>query len=187
MSDHWLVGTSITCHHDGEEIDYTDTVVCLQIVKPYRSADGSLVFHDVLTDDGADYLYPPLFFHAKNWDAFEEPLADSPPPTVYMIESILNCSFCKSGILPGETTGIASTGDIERSMRNPEVTAPYGNGFINSDPNPTIICIACLRRTSEDEEELWNEIWHDDECRQGTEMRCWRQRCDMKNCSLKDQ
>lgn len=184
--EEWIRDTGLSCASDGETIEYTDTVVALLVVKPY-SVNGQIWFQDITTEDEDDYLYEPIFFHAQNWDDLDERAranyANRQTPEA--AGAILVCAYCESGILPGETTGVATGGEVHRSQRDPDLTG-YGNRFQNLDTSPTVICISCLKDLSE-ENDLWPDgVCHDEECAQGTDARCWREGCS-GNCEEKEE
>lgn len=185
--DAWVKDTGLTCAHDGDTIEYGDPVICVQVVKPYiDQTDGGLKFWDIPTEDQTDYLYEPVLFHTRNWEEIEErfeEFIDGRTP-VPVAGPILHCGFCKSGILQGETTGLASLGEIIRSQRNPDLKS-YGNHFENLDRNPKIICVVCLMDLNKEVHELWPDgVCHDAECEMGTYGRCWRAGCP-GNCEQK--
>jgi len=181
----WMLDTGLTCAYDGELIEYSDGVVVLLVVRPYVIG-GQLIFYDLLTEDQGDYLYSPLIFHAKNWDDLDEQFityAEERTP-VPLIDPIVSCRYCQSGIRQGETMGIASFGEIHRSQRNPDLKA-YGNRFENMDRNPHIFCISCLMDMNKDIHECWTDgVRHESECEDGTYARCWRSGCP-GNCKTK--
>lgn len=185
MHDKHLLETGVECAYDGEPIEYTDLVVVLLMVKPFI-VEGQLRFYDVCTTDNKDYLYEPSIFHGKNWDTIEEELEtqvrDHKPLEVE--GAIVYCKYCKSGILPGETTGVGLLGEIHRSERNPDLGA-FCNQLEKLDVAPIVICISCMLLLNTDVQEIWSDgVCHDNECRQGTEVRCWRSGCP-GNCQLK--
>lgn len=187
MPDKHLLDTGITCMYDGDAIEYMDLVIVVTMVKPYIQ-NGTLMFYDMMTEDKDDYLYEPVFFHGKNWDEVEEQLEEHLMEVVPVEVSgaILNCTFCKSGILPGETTGVGLAGEVHRSQRNPDLKA-YGNHFERLDVLPTVLCVACMASLNDEIQELWPDgVCHDDECPKGTAIRCWRQGC-ASNCPDKNE
>lgn len=174
----WLRDSGIACSYDGEAIEYLDGVIVTFIVKP-GLYNGALVFYDIMTEEQNDYLYEPAFFHSKNWDEIEEkflPYAEE-VEAIDIDKAIAICRFCKSGILEGETTCVATFGEVLRSQRNPDLKT-YGNHFENMDHKPYIICISCIRVLNEEVHEIWPDgVCHNDECQTGTVVRCWRDGC----------
>jgi hypothetical protein len=186
-SEKWLRDTGLTCIYDEEPLEYTDAVIALRVVKPYLDqTNGALMFYDIPTEGEYDYYYEPVFFHSYNWDAVEEKLEEylvNRQPIIVQNPLIL-CKFCKSGVLAGETMGIATLGEIIRSQRNPELKS-YGNHFENLDRNPYFICISCLMDLNNEVHEIWPEgVCHGEECEEGTYARCWRAGCP-GNCPKK--
>lgn len=178
MSDKHLLDSGITCVYDGEPIEYTDLVIVLLMIKPHIM-NGQLFFYDIRTEDQDDYLYEPVFYHGKNWDEVEEEFEQyvRETPAMPVSDAILHCRYCKSGILAGETTGVALTGEVHRSQRNPDLE-PYGNHFDPLDTAPIIICVACVASLNSDVHEMWPDgVSHNDECKEGTYARCWRDSC----------
>jgi hypothetical protein len=178
--------TGLTCCYDGEVIEYLDGVIVTFVVKPYID-NGQLVFHDQMTEDNDDYLYEPAFFHSKNWDEIEEkfqPYSDS-AEALRVEGAICECHYCKSGILPGETMGVATFGEVLRSRRDPDLRG-YGNHFDNMDRSPRIICVACLHVINDELHEIWPDgVTHNDACHEGISVRCWRDGCP-GNCEQKE-
>jgi hypothetical protein len=185
--ERWLRDTGLTCPYDDDVIEYTDAVIAILVVKPYTDPiDGGLKFYDLPTEDNSDYLYEPVLFHCRNWEEVEEKLVkflqDRRPVPVQ--NPLLTCKFCQSGILAGETMGIATLGEILRSQRNPDLKS-YGNHFENLDRNPAFICISCLMDLNKEVHELWPDgVCHGEECETGTYARCWRSGCP-GNCPQK--
>lgn len=180
-----MLDSGIACSYDGDVIEYTDGVIVMLVIKP-RVVDGQLRFFDLMTEDEDDYLYEPSFFHAKNWEEIDEQFRVyvGDRPELHVQGEVLNCTYCKSGILQGETTGVATFGEIHRSQHNPDLKT-YGNHFENLDRNPTIICVACLMDLNNDVQEIWPDgVCHDEECPEGTYARCWRDGCP-GNCQNK--
>lgn len=180
-----LRDSGITCCYDGEVIEYLDGVIVVFVIKPYLH-QGHLVFHDLMTDDQDDYLYEPVFFHSKNWDEIEEQFEEySSNADALLVEgAIAECYYCKSGILPGETTGVATFGEVLRSQRDPDLGA-FGNHFENMDRTPRIVCVSCLAVINEELHELWPDgVSHNESCAEGTRVRCWRDGCP-GNCTEK--
>jgi hypothetical protein len=183
MHDKHLLDTGLTCAWDGDVIEYTDLVIIVLMITPglVSGPDGTpqLMFYDIMTGDQDDYLYEPNIFHGKNWDEIEEQFRTYVKDH-YPIEvpgSILNCAFCKSGILPGETTGVALVGEVHRSQRNPDLQV-HGNHFEPLNKAPDIICVSCMMEINNDIHELWPDgVCHDEECPEGTFARCWRDGC----------
>lgn len=187
MHDKYLLDTGVACIYDGEPVEYQDLVILVMMIHPYV-VDGRLMFYDIWAEDKTDYLYEPGFFHGKNWDEIEEELgrfiAGRQP--VQVEGAILHCRYCKSGILPGETTGVGLTGEIHRSQRNPDSSA-YGNHFEPLSTEPIVLCIACMMCLNTDVQEIWGDgVCHDKECKRGTYVRCWRGGCP-GNCVLKQE
>ena len=183
--DNWMLDSGIACAYDGDVIEYTDGVIVMLVIKPYI-VEGQLLFFDVKTEDEDDYLYEPSFFHAKNWEEIDEQLRTyiGDRPALLHDNAILNCTYCKSGILQGETTGVATFGEIQRSQRNPDLKT-YGNHFENLDRNPAILCVSCLMELNDEVQEIWPDgVCHDEECPEGTYVRCWRDGCE-GNCERK--
>jgi hypothetical protein len=183
----WERDTGLTCSFDGEVIEYTDGVVIVLVVRPFL-VDGRLTFYDMKTADEDDYLYQPVIFHARNWDDIQEQYKEfldekTPVPCAY---PVVNCTFCKSGVQAGEVMGVATFGEVHRSQRNPDLRA-YGNHFVNLDRSPSMFCIACLRDLNHEVQTLWEDgVSQNDECSDGTYMRCWRHGCD-GNCEKKEE
>lgn len=182
----WVLDSGLTCAYDGDVIEYTDGVVVMLVVKPFL-VDGQVRFFDVMTEAEDDYYYEPSFFHSKNWEDVDEVfrvfIGDR--QAVPVEHSVLNCTYCKSGILQGETTGIATFGEVHRSQRNPDMRATSGNHFENLDRNPTIFCISCLMDLNKEIQEIWEDgVCHHEECEEGTYARCWRDGC-AGNCERK--
>ncbi len=180
QDDSWIKDTGLTCAYDEDSIEYTDAIVALMVVKPYiEQGSGALMFYDVRTEDFSDYYYEPVVFHSYNWDTIEEGLAGYVvlrAPTA-IAGALLECRFCKSGILAGETMGIATLGEVLRSQRNPDLKV-YGNHFENLDRNPSYICIVCLLDLNNEVHEIWPEgVCHENECEEGTRAHCWRSGC----------
>lgn len=180
-----LRDTGVSCGYDGETIEYLDGVMVAFMVKPYIQ-NGVLTFFDVMTEDEDDYLYEPQFFHAKNWDEIEEQFQPyiEDACALNVEGAITRCHYCGSGILPGETTGVITFGEILRSHRNPDLLT-FGNSFQNMDRDPRIVCIGCMLVINRDVHEIWDDtVSHDDECEEGTAVRCWRDGCS-GNCENK--
>jgi hypothetical protein len=178
--------SGLTCCYDGEVIEYLDGVIVVFVVKPYL-VNGQLVFHDIMTEDEDDYLYEPAFYHSKNWDEIEEqftPYSETADP-LQVEGAICQCYYCKSGILPGESTGVATFGEVLRSQRDPDC-GPFGNHFENMDRDPRLICIACLHVINDEVWEIWPDgASHNDACHEGIAVRCWRDGCP-GNCEKKE-
>lgn len=186
-ADKHLLETGLTCFYDDEPIEYMDLVILIQMIKPF-DVNGQVLFYDITTEDGDDYLYEPVLFHGKNWDELEEELERfvRDHPAIEQVGSVATCRFCKSGILPGETTGVALIGEIHRSHRNPDLRS-YGNQFEPLNTAPIVICISCMQCFNSEVQTLWEEgVCHDNECSRGTYARCWRSGCP-GGCILKEE
>lgn len=183
----WLRDTGLTCAYDGDIIEYTDGVVVMLVVKPYL-IEGRLTFYDVTTEEEEnDYYYEPVLFSASGWDEvqekFREYMGERTP--VSSTQSIVGCTFCKSGVEQGELMGVATFGEVHRSQRNPDLHS-YGNHFENLDRNPSLFCIACLTDFNSDVHELWEDAELQAEvCEDGLYARCWRSGCE-GNCEKKE-
>lgn len=183
--DRILLDTGIACVYDGEPIEYMDLVVVLLMIKP-GVENGRLLFYDIYTEDQDDYYYEPGFFHGKNWDEIEETLERyvKERKPVDVPGAVLHCKYCKSGILPGETTGVGLIGEVHRSQRDPDLHA-FGNHFEPLNQPPIVLCISCMLLLNTEVQEVWGDgVCHDNECKQGTEVRCWRSGCP-GNCPFK--
>lgn len=185
MDDKHLLDSGLTCSYDGEAIEYTDLVMVVMMIKPHV-VNNQIVYYDLRMEEDGDYLYEPVFFHGKNWDEIEEGLRNylHGRLTLAVPNAILNCTYCGSGVLEGETTGVVLTGEIHRSQRNPDLEA-YSNHFEPLNVAPVVICISCMRDLNTDVQELWEDgVCHDEECKEGTIARCWRSGCP-GNCPNK--
>jgi hypothetical protein len=177
--------TGLTCYHDGDVIEYHDSVVYFMVIRPFI-VNGQLTFFDVLTEDQDDYLYEPVLFHTKNWEDLEEEIRNYERRTQpYEDEhAICTCSICKSGIRQGEHTGLVTMGEIQRSPRDPDGRG-YTNTFENLDRSPTLLCILCLYNFNVEVCTLWEDgVCEGDECESGRMARCWRDGCP-GNCPEK--
>lgn len=165
------------CAACGDELLYMDEVFLLVIVYPAVTPDGSFVLEPAVADDG-DFLYAPRFLSLECWEELYEDLCgrfeDTPP--LLDNRAVLDCSSCGSGIRLGELLCLATFGEIHCSQRSPDGVA--ASSFEELDTEPCVICISCLRLINDDINGMWEgDVQQDNECPDGTAMRCWRYGC----------
>ena len=174
----WLQDTGAVCAYDSECIEYADPVVLLAIVLPKVDQNGVMTFNYILTPNGGDFLYDPVYFLSPNWDRVEEDMQANleEREAIPCKDPILTCCLCSSGILVDETTGLLTPGAFERSQRNPD--GNYGRKFIPDRGERAVVCIACLRAMNDEVLTIWDDgVCHKNECPDGTQTRCWRAGC----------
>jgi hypothetical protein len=165
-----------------EKICFTDEIVVLTVVvMTLEIVDGELkVSYSPMEADDGDFLYEPRFLEYECWedtvDEMVSQLEDKPP--IEDPESAVECRICKSGIRLGELMGLATKGELLSSARLPD--GMPSTTFDAQDPQPDPVCVACLRFMSTNIVDLWESVEHNDECEEGTEIRCWRQGCQGK-------
>jgi hypothetical protein len=156
------------CRSCLDTILYADEVYLLQV--GYAAIQPSGI--EVCPIDG----YNPHFFEFTCWEHVIEELRETVEDLPPLIDdyAVLECSCCSSGIREMEVMGLATYGELHCSKRSPEDQGTPT--FSSLDDSPTVICISCLKRLSEDFR-LWPHISQGNECAEGTHFRCWRYGC----------
>ena len=151
----------------------TDEVILIEVVYPVKVGNRIECYR---VDDGeGGFEYDPIFVHLDCWEEFEETmgeiLEDVPPtPDEY---SIFECSICKSGIRSWETSCLISPGELRRSLRSPNGMPDLE--FVQCLGVPKMLCASCTRRLNGEVFEMWEGGFsHNEECEEGTHIRCWR-------------
>lgn len=179
-----IMKTEHSCAACAETLCYTDEAVVITVVAPTIEA-GNFYYAPAESDDG-DFLYEPRFCCYECWEDVGNEVAEllENTPPIEEITAVVVCRLCKSGICLGELMGLVTMGELQCSQRSPEIAAT--TIFDAQDPDPTPVCIACLRRISEEFLDLWETVGQGDECEEGTDIRCWRHGCPgSDNCLLK--
>jgi hypothetical protein len=171
----FVMKTEHRCAACDDPLCLTEEVVVITVVLPVIEATN--FFYAPAEADDNDFLYEPRFCCYECWEDVVNELSemlDNTPP-IEEISAVVLCSVCKSGICLGEVMGLGTMGEFQCSQRSPEIAAT--TIFDAQDPDPTPICVACLRKLSEDYLDLWESVGQGDECQEGTEIRCWRHGC----------
>ena len=166
------------CSYDDEHLHYTEEVVHFRISRALHTGSEVLVL-DFVVEEGeeeGDYVYPPHWFEFSCWEDLVEELnemVDDAPPIRHE-ESLLNCDYCGSGICEGEIFGAGYLGEIHVSPRMPDNVATQA--FVESSPDPFIMCLGCLLLVNDHTIELWEpeDLNQVGECQECTHARCWR-------------
>jgi len=167
-----LLQTPHICASCEEQLFTTDELVLIQAVYP-NVVDGEVQFYQL--DDGFGHFeYEPMFLHLDCWEELAEELyelmEDAPP--MLDVLSLFECTVCKSGIRPWETSCLVTPGELRHSPRS-----PTGNPMFYFDPclgDATLLCASCTVRLNEEVFEMWENFSHNGECPEGTHKRCWR-------------
>lgn len=165
------------CADCEDHILFSDEVFLITVVRPSVSLDG--LSYNIVESDDNDFLYEPRFFDVECWENQLEDLREHMEnrPPILELRAILDCSICASGIKENELIGLVTFGEIQHSERCPDGEAT--SKFVPMDPDPTIICTACLWYMNENVIRLWEgSVQNVDECEEGTFIRCWRYGCD---------
>jgi hypothetical protein len=177
------IKSKIVCSSCSSLINYSDEVWMLRVVQP-QVLNGTLLYHDLLDDDGL-YKYQPLFFEFECWEAIESELEEFFEENCFCSTdeeslSIIECDICGSDIREWEVMGVAQFGELHRSQRSPDGTSGSSFAYMGTDHH---VCISCLCHLDGGD----NVLWGDDvevlpgrwACRGGLFERCWRQpECD---------
>ena len=169
-----LHSTGHICADCGEKINYTDECVLVEVIQPQKLG-GKNFYHKVIDEESlnGDFLFEPYFFCFSCWDDnydnLKEDIEDSPP--IEDDESQHTCTCCGAGIRDWEYAGIFSVGECHVSRRAPNgVPGPH----FESDVEPELLCLYCLRLINENYIELWENLYQNEECMDCTQLRCWR-------------
>lgn len=167
--------TEHNCAYCDERIYVCDEVILVQIVYPNFVVDH-IELYDI--DNGCGgFEYEPWFFHLDCWESVMEELdelTEDAPPMLDPL-SIFDCSHCKSGIRPWESSCLVTPGEFHRSPR-----APNGVQDIHFEAclgEPQLLCTACIAMINDELFEMWEDFSHNGECTQGAYRRCWRGNC----------
>lgn len=174
------------CTACNETLLYTDEVFVLTVAA-VQVFEAGVLFPPLLTADGMDFLYAPHFLCFNCYENAAEDLAsecvDTPP--IEDVYAVLECTYCGSGVRDMETVGVACFGELHLSHKQPNGEAGASK-FAAMDPDPGVLCIACLNHLSGDVlDPLWGEqmIQQFNECLEGMYARCWRYGCSAQgNC-----
>lgn len=173
--------SSQECAECSDRILLTDEVFMITMVRPYITDEGLTLLPDEAED--GDFSYEPRFLELECWEKIEEELReqleDTPP--IEDPQAILECDVCASGIRMGEMAGLASFGEIHASKRCPDGIPQ--ETFVQYDPEPIILCTACMQYLNKNILELWDgTVQESNECEEGTAYRCWRYGCPNGSC-----
>jgi len=179
-----IMKTEHVCSACADTLCYTDEAVVITVVVPTIQGH-EFVYAPAESDDG-DFLYEPQFACYECWEDVGNEVAEllENTPPIEEITAVVTCRICKSGICMGELMGLVTMGELQCSQRSPEFSAT--TIFEPQDPDPTPVCITCLSKLSDEYLDLWDSVSQGDECREGTDIRCWRLGCPgSDNCLLK--
>jgi hypothetical protein len=181
--------TGFSCTGCGEAIDYQEEVFVLTVALAHQGERG-IEYAPLIFEDG-DFLYEPHFLCFNCRDDELEELCDlmRDVPPVLDQHASFECDACRSGVRSGEVVAIMTHGEVRLSKRSPN-GENGGSTFECMDSHPDVLCICCINRLSKDViDELWSEeVRQYNECREGTQIRCWRSGCsadmnsDCTNC-----
>lgn len=138
---------------------------------------------DVLTDDGTELAYEPLFFCLGCWDEISSDLneivEDEPP--VETEDDVLRCSFCQSGILQFEHFCRIQLGELHLKPQMPHRELNYRfTRTCFTTANTPAMCLSCMTYVTEQILEIWEDVTQDGECADCAHARCWRD----EHCSI---
>jgi len=172
--------TGLDCACCGQEIEASEETVLLLIAEARQLRD-EIHYLPVLSEAG-DYLFKPLFVHLEAcWKDIEEGIqekTDDVPPVADQ-ESILECSYCKSGIREWEYLVFGEYGEFYCSPHQPNNSRrpvyrfqPWGGNAASSIK----ICVPCLTHIYNEALDDWEDLAQFGECAICTQARCWRDR-----------
>lgn len=175
-----------SCSICGEAIELADDIYMISVYSVCINPK-SVHYEPVLAEDG-DYAYEPCYLCEDCEKNMVEDLhgrvEDIPPMEDQY--AVIECSTCSSGIRKDESAGIVTLGQLQISGRSPSEIDSSAT-FQCMESNPRVICISCMNILNKDVAELWNDrITQNDECSEGTHLRCWRHGCNADgNCGRK--
>jgi hypothetical protein len=178
VEDQWP-HTDISCSSSdcGEELEYAEEIALLTVEVAAQTEQG-LVYTPLVAPDDGDYLYEPVFYCHGCWKCIHEELLSyvSDMPPVDDEHSIIECSTCGSGIRAGEVLARVLVGEFQSNGRAPE--GRLTPTFYQLHDKPIIICAPCVNVIDQDVSEIWGDpLRQNNECAEGTYMRCWRHGC----------
>jgi hypothetical protein len=171
--------TEHECAVCAEKICFTDELVVITVVTMVAGEQG-VVYEPLRADDG-DYMYEPRFLEFTCWEETVDEIGaqtDDTPPVEDDFAAV-RCRTCSSGIRLGEVMGLATKGELLCSPRMPD--GVQTTTWDAQDPQPDPICIGCLKLMSDELVDLWESVEQNDECEEGTTIRCWRHGCPGKS------
>lgn len=171
----FMHGTGYSCADCSEEMTFTDTVVSLQIVLPYKTEQGELTFRPFVSPQGA-YVYDPYMFHEHcmedNLETLAHFLEEKEAHKVQDPWGVCKCDACESDIRQGEPTAILEAGELLRSDRSPNgVISVHFEAYLREK---TILCLDCVRTLNDRVIIMWDHISYAGECDCCTADRNWR-------------